>query len=118
MMKIKGWRREGRENRVNRFGSGEPTGSRTPLKGGKGPVFPSFATNPSLSKLNLEREALPSLFNNWPEKMSKGADGTPPARWPAVAPPCRSLFSLFFLKIFLHEKFRPLLLYSLLKMIF
>jgi len=33
MMEIKGWRRKGRENRVNRSGSGEPAGSRTPLKG-------------------------------------------------------------------------------------
>jgi len=63
MMKIKGWRREGRENRVNRSGSGEPAGSRTVIKGPRGPVF-SFLISLSLSKhqnKEEEREALSSL---------------------------------------------------------
>jgi len=36
---IRGWRRREKENRVNRSGSGEPAGSRTPLKGKKGVRF-------------------------------------------------------------------------------
>jgi len=74
MMKIKGWRREGRENRVNRSGSGEPAGSRTPLKGLR-VRFCSFQTSLSLSKhqnKEEEREALPSLFKHAPEKIKWG----------------------------------------------
>jgi len=74
MMRIKGWRKERRENRVNRSGSGEPAGSRTVIKGPQGPVF-SFQTPLSLSKFNLEREALPSLLKetagNWKSVVEK-----------------------------------------------
>jgi len=48
---------------VNRSGSGEPAGSRTAIKGPRGPVF-SFQTSLSLSKhqnKEEEREALSSL---------------------------------------------------------
>jgi len=86
---------ERREDEINRSGSGEPAGSRTAIKGPRGPVC-SFATNPSLSKLNLEREALPSLFKQLAGEDDQGAAGASPARWPAVAPPRRSFYFIFF----------------------
>ena len=65
---------ERRENEINRSGSGEPAGSRTAIKGPRGPVC-SFATNLSLSKFNLEREALPSLLKTVRRNEEQGAAG-------------------------------------------
>jgi len=65
---------ERRENGINRSGSKEPDRFRTHIKGPRGPVC-SFATNPSLSKLNLEREALPSLLKQKRRNEEQGAAG-------------------------------------------
>ena len=45
------------------------------------------------------------------------AAGAPPTRWPAIAPPCRSFYFIFFWK-FLYKKFRLPLLFHILKLIF
>jgi len=55
MIKIKRVERKRKGNRVNQSGSGEPAGSRTAIKGHKGPVlFISFF--PSLSKVKNSRK--------------------------------------------------------------
>jgi len=94
---------ERRENEINRSGSGEPAGSRTAIKGHKGPVL-FISSFPSLSKVKnskKKREKLSPLSSKaGPEKMKWEAAGASPARWPAVAPPRRSFHFIFFLKIF------------------
>ena len=66
---------ERRENEINRSGSGEPAGSRTPLKGKRGSGFSLFHFLP-LSKQNIRRKKREKLSllsrTSRPEKEEEG----------------------------------------------